>query len=276
MRLSPIILLSPGRSGSTLLQRYLNISKDIIIWGEHGGFIRGLAKTYYNFIQDNNSQKLLKKGSENTRAILKSDLTINQSIEWTNNFFNNDFLDEFRNFIINLLSKGVNPNQRWGFKEIRYGITEMEFLSLLFPQAQFIFIVRNPLDTISSMIFSWDHNNWIHNKRNNINKKILVKYCKRLFGSYESILNFINQENNYFLLIDYEFLNINPFVAVNNIFNFINVQTPDKKLIDFISNKHIGISNKRVIRDDINNFFTDTEEYKIISNTYEKFNKYMD
>lgn len=276
MRLSPIILLSPGRSGSTLLQRYLNISKDIIIWGEHGGFIRGLAKTYYNFIQDNNSQKLLKKGSENTKAILKSDLTINQSIEWTNNFSNNDFIDEFRNFIINLLSKGVNPNQRWGFKEIRYGITEMEFLRLLFPQAQFIFIVRNPLDTISSMIFSWDHNNWIHNKRNNINKKILVKYCKRLFGSYESILNFINQENNYFLLIDYEFLNINPFVAVNNIFNFINVQTPDKKLIDFISNKHIGISNKRVIRDDINNFFTDTEEYKIISNTYEKFNKYMD
>jgi len=35
-----------GRSGSTLLQRLLNVHAGLTIWGEHGGFLKGITEAY--------------------------------------------------------------------------------------------------------------------------------------------------------------------------------------------------------------------------------------
>lgn len=40
----PVFVLSAGRSGSTLLQKLLNSSQELVIWGEHMGILRHLAR----------------------------------------------------------------------------------------------------------------------------------------------------------------------------------------------------------------------------------------
>ena len=39
----PIFLFTLHRSGGTLLQRIVNAHPNVVIWGEHGGFINQLA-----------------------------------------------------------------------------------------------------------------------------------------------------------------------------------------------------------------------------------------
>ena len=43
----PILLLGSGRCGSTLLQRVLNSSPEITVWGEHAGFLTSIAQSYF-------------------------------------------------------------------------------------------------------------------------------------------------------------------------------------------------------------------------------------
>ena len=44
----PIFLLGSGRSGTTLLQKILNSADDVMIWGEHGGFLKKVANAYFH------------------------------------------------------------------------------------------------------------------------------------------------------------------------------------------------------------------------------------
>ena len=44
----PIFLLGSGRSGTTLLQKILNSADDVMIWGEHGGFLKPIARAYFD------------------------------------------------------------------------------------------------------------------------------------------------------------------------------------------------------------------------------------
>ena len=43
----PIFLLGTGRCGSTLMQKVLNSVENVMIFGEHGGFLRQIAKAYF-------------------------------------------------------------------------------------------------------------------------------------------------------------------------------------------------------------------------------------
>jgi len=51
---SPIFLLGTGRSGTTLLQRIINSAEDVIIWGEHGGFLSQVSEAYFFNIKEIN------------------------------------------------------------------------------------------------------------------------------------------------------------------------------------------------------------------------------
>lgn len=146
----PIFVLGSGRSGTTLLQRILNSGPDMMIWGEHAGFLKPIAEAYYQNLARNlsfdapcgahaNFSKL--KSPENWQA-------------WTNCYSEKSAVKEkFRGFVRSLFEPpGLEGKYHWGFKEIVYGhgCRTLDFLIELFPDARFIFVIRNPADVLAS------------------------------------------------------------------------------------------------------------------------------
>ncbi|NJO83266.1 MAG: formylglycine-generating enzyme family protein [Blastochloris sp.] len=48
----PVFIITTGRSGSTLLLRYLNCAEGLVVWGEHAGVLRELGMAYRRLIRD--------------------------------------------------------------------------------------------------------------------------------------------------------------------------------------------------------------------------------
>ena len=147
--------MAMGRSGSTLLMRLLNCSPDMVIWGEHNGFLSALGRSFHalttKFATDcmRNSQRFAEPVLHQQPIIL--DRGQRWSCEWVNIFTKADTLAAFRNLIVDLLGRRLPAGVRWGFKEIRYHGEEIEFLRTLFPRAQFILLLRNPVHVLQSI-----------------------------------------------------------------------------------------------------------------------------
>ncbi|PKO17652.1 MAG: hypothetical protein CVU39_04000 [Chloroflexi bacterium HGW-Chloroflexi-10] len=275
-QLNPIIIISPGRSGSTLLQRYLNLSDKLIIWGEHAGFISGLAQMYSDFIEDAAAQRNIISGLRNVDLIMRSQPITNRGIEWTNNFTSDVFLNGIRDFLINLFSKDVDDQQRWGFKEIRYLEKEYNFISDLFPDVQFIFLVRNPLDTLASMIAAREKDKWpsVFFSRKS-QKAIIEKYANRILERISAIYNFSKEKQN-FIIIRYEDLVKDPQEVLDYIFKFLGVATPEVQKIELISNSYLSVMEKDSIKHDINKYHRKNKVFKELSLVYENIDFFQE
>ena len=147
--------MAMGRSGSTLLMRLLNCSPDIMIWGEHNGFLSAFGRAFHaltcTFAKDcmHNSQRFVETVLNQQPIILGRGEK--WSCEWVNAFTKTDVLAAFRNLIVDLLARRVPNGVRWGFKEIRYHGEEIDFLRTLFPRAQFVLLLRNPVHVLQSI-----------------------------------------------------------------------------------------------------------------------------
>jgi hypothetical protein len=152
---NPVIIMAMGRSGSTLLMRLLNCSPDLVIWGEHNGFLTALGRAFHaltcQFATDcmHNSQRFAEPILHQQPVILSRGER--WSCEWANIFSRSDVLSAFRSLIVDLLARRVPSGVRWGFKEIRYHGEEIDFLRTLFPRAQFILLLRNPVHVLQSI-----------------------------------------------------------------------------------------------------------------------------
>lgn len=146
---SPVFVLGFHRGGTTLLQRLLNCFSDLVIWGEHSGFLRDFAKAY---------------DAIRTAAVKKVDAadyaTFNtyarRFIPWANGFDAHEFLAWQRSSVQRLFDI---PNAvRWGFKEIRYNDLEMmRYLTALYPGCRILFLTRNPEDIlVSRLLVRWE------------------------------------------------------------------------------------------------------------------------
>jgi sulfotransferase family protein len=155
----PIFLLSSGRSGSTLVQRIFNSYDDVLIWGEHGGFLQEVASAYFRLREHPSNKKFIFAPGAGLQTIPWSEIPTLKRAEnwqaWMNWFSIADVDDLFRQFVRALFTHPSAPADHiWGFKEIRYGPNDrvIEFLARLFPDAQFVFLVRNGLNTVSSQL----------------------------------------------------------------------------------------------------------------------------
>lgn len=151
----PVIVLSMGRSGSTLLMRLLNCSADIIIWGEHNGFLSPIAAAF-GALTGKFASDCFQRSSRFIEPVLKQQpIILSQgeqwSCEWANAFDKNDIVYAFRNLLLQLFARRLPNGVRWGFKEIRYSRKELEFLRALFARAQFILLLRNPVAVLQSI-----------------------------------------------------------------------------------------------------------------------------
>lgn len=161
----PIFILSAGwRSGSTLLQRMLMSSGDLLIWGEPYGQtgaianlaspLRTLTHRYPNpvFLIDRH----LPKGRK------PNDL----SNSWVANLYPEmaDLKQAHIAFFKTLFERPARERSihRWGVKEVRWDLDLAIYLQWLFPRAKFLLLYRNPYRAyLSYRRFDW-YNMWPH------------------------------------------------------------------------------------------------------------------
>ena len=150
----PVFVASMGRSGSTLLQRLLNVHPDLTIWGEHGAFLSGILDSYA-ITKDEHVEKNLLDGYEHRHAVIGelSDKAIFKP--WVSPFQPDHLADGLRRLTTDLFTAELSPEVRWGFKEIRYRQQELEPLMDLFPESHLIVLARDLPGYIGSRFFAF-------------------------------------------------------------------------------------------------------------------------
>jgi Sulfotransferase family len=152
----PVFVLTAHRSGGTALARGLNRHPDLMVWGEHAGFINKLAEL----------DEVIGHYPPLTRPLDQSQLDEHVRRDkfdpgafdpWRNPFEQADWRDWCRRFIEATFRRGLHPGQRWGFKEVRYHtLATARFLATLFPDASFVILRRElaPL-LLSNLLTPW-------------------------------------------------------------------------------------------------------------------------
>jgi len=139
---APVFLLCGGRrTGSTLLQRLLISTGEVLVWGEHGGkLVRHLGELTRDMRDWMDGYAAPREHFETFR---RSGFNA-----WIPNM--NPPLAQFEEGCRALLNQALAQPARdlgypgWGFKEVRYGRRAARFLASLYPDAAFVLLVRNP------------------------------------------------------------------------------------------------------------------------------------
>jgi hypothetical protein len=154
-RTAPVAVLSSGRSGSTLLQKLLNTHPDLVIWGEHGGVLHQLMHSWRRVSR----LEWIPEDEASGLWLLSDERPLNETrwTAWDGPFSRRDYLDALRGLLDSLFARGVPAGTRWGFKEIRYrNVQFLDFFTALYPDSQFVLLVRNPLDVCVSFASASD------------------------------------------------------------------------------------------------------------------------
>ncbi|MBU0615653.1 MAG: sulfotransferase [Nanoarchaeota archaeon] len=217
----PIFIFGVGRCGSTLLQRILNSVDNVMISGEHGGFLGHMAQGYFSVINNNDVESCLWGGEQtsNTPENLYRQLKDPHFWSaWANWFNKDDFKDIFRKSLKNFFMPACLVNHGiWGFKEVRYfyGDRVGDMIINLFPKARFIFITRNPTDVIISQMiacklpFDEALSRWISIHNN------MLQFCKRV------------PDNCYFVKLE-DMVQSSPS-SLGNLFTWLGFDLTDKQ-----------------------------------------------
>ena len=154
----PVFAFTVHRSGGTLLGRLLNCHPDLVVWGEHSGLVENLAQI--DFLLKKN-QELLRwqSGDDAWLKNFAADPVFRSSHmqPWTMPPHLEEARTHAREMIRAIFTKYLRPDQRWGFKEIRYQRPYIaEFLLALFPGARFVLLSRDVEDAaVSNILSDW-------------------------------------------------------------------------------------------------------------------------
>lgn len=270
-RMDPVFLLSPGRSGSTLLQRHLNSSDDLILWGEHGGFLKEFGRAYRKWHNNDHVQYLLQSESVHASLLLSKKPAIGVDVEWTNNFTKEDFKEYLATMIRELFTIGVPENLRWGFKEVRYKGEDIYFLRGLFPASQFVFIVRDPVHTLASMIIAfakgrdvweseWTSETYVQAK------KQLKHWSIRTGKIAKDIVTCVKNGVGY--LVKYEELVDNPYEIIGKLCGYLNISLPPIELTGLIARDVRYGMDTFIVRERLKSEFLDEKCVQDLLNVY--------
>lgn len=223
----PIFLLGSGRSGTTLLQKILNSADDVMLWGEHGGFLKEIARAYYRHTENPKvKQKIFLKNSVASDPNLDHHRLklLNTNYCWINWYGRREVIANFAGLIESFFHPPGMEKRYWGFKEIRYGGNDrvIELLAELFPNARFVFIVRNPVDVIASQIaLGWG------------GRTILGGEWKQLAEGWavknRALLEFHRANKDQSHLVRFEELISKDATAVEDLFDWLGFETSDRQ-----------------------------------------------
>lgn len=216
----PIIILSTGRAGSTLLQKLLNTHHEMVIWGEHAGILNQLM----NMSKVVSTIEWIPEKEPKGNWLLQKNRPLNEKrwTAWDGSFSKDSFHNHIKKFLDDLFNKEVPENIRWGFKEIRYcNIEVMDFISKIYPHAQFILLLRNPIDSCVSFTTANSSKELkMPSDFSSKLSKIANNQIKPTFQFFKEAIEYY-PENNQVVL--YEQLVNNPHDVLDEIARFLNL-----------------------------------------------------
>lgn len=144
----PIFILSAGwRSGSTLLQRLIMSDKSVLIWGEpygHANLIQGLSESVEAFTATWPPDDFFVESFDTKQLSTTWVANMYPSVKMLRQahiaFFEKLFAEPARGLSF----------ERWGLKEVRLTIEHARYLHWLFPNARFLFLLRDPKNAYRS------------------------------------------------------------------------------------------------------------------------------
>jgi Sulfotransferase family len=142
MAIKPIFIFSVSRSGSTLVQRVIAAHSDVATVSEPW-----ILLPYLYTLRSHGVSAEYEHGSMVT-AIEDFCRELPDEDE--------DYYAELRRFVLRLYEKAAGPEARYFLdKSPPYCLIAEEIIRL-FPEAKFVFLWRNPLSIVSSMIQTWE------------------------------------------------------------------------------------------------------------------------
>lgn len=157
----PVFVLSSSwRSGSTLLQRFITATGEVLVWGETGGALNALADALGGWEQITADSKRRFAGGlggkgEAAYAKFVSVPKAQHASQWIANLSPPyaEVVEEVRGLFEGLYAQRAQSlgYPRYGLKETRCDLDTARRLQVLFPEARFLFLVRNPFDVIQSI-----------------------------------------------------------------------------------------------------------------------------
>ena len=124
----------------------------------------------------------------------------------------------FARFIESFFYPDSLRKSHWGFKEIRYGVGDrvMEMLADLYPDARFVFIVRDPIDVLASQVAMGWSAGW---------KELAEKWAVQ----NQSILNFCHTHGDRTRLVRFEDLILKESSTIDELFAWLGFEVSDKQ-----------------------------------------------
>jgi hypothetical protein len=199
-----VLICATGRSGSTTLQRIVNIIPNSNICGENFGAVNSLLE-FYRRIKTTTFEYVpghLKPAS------YEDIISKNVKPSWYNSYNFQQTVSMIKILIASLFKNSETTNM-WGFKEIRYdngNINYIKEFKELFPQTKVIIQVR-------ANIRAQSQSSWLKNDKNAI--QYLNKLNNEMYHFYNQ-----NQTWCYFTTFEKMFNNEN----IKKIFEFIECQ----------------------------------------------------
>ena len=245
----PIFLLGTKRSGTTLLQRILNSGEDVMIWGEHRGFLSQIAEAYFLNFEDKTIIRNIPASNAPFRPQAKTRQLKNSKLwlGWHNWYSQKDVKNMFGSFISSFFIPTFRKKDLfWGFKETRYGFADrtIEMLAELYPDAKFVFIIRNPVDIVDRLKLSYlrkttglEHEtNFSQLENSDENKFSTAEAAEQWTRQNYRFVEFSAKNSQRSLIVRYEELVSQESVA-EEIMKWLNVSYSQQKILDILNMK---------------------------------------
>jgi hypothetical protein len=150
----PVFVFSAGpRSGSTLLQRLIISSREVLVWGETAGAINHVVESIR--LLDLNLRPASQGGSSGAELFKKFLDSKGSTTEWIANMQPpiSHVTSCYSNMLIQMYGAPAKSlgYSRWGIKEVRGNLLTYVILKKIFPESRFVFLVRHPLHALRSI-----------------------------------------------------------------------------------------------------------------------------
>ena len=269
----PVFILTTGRSGSTLFQKLLNTNPGLVIWGEHAGILNPLMHAYLTVQNVDWIPDDVAKGTwmlDPSRPIDPDRWTA-----WDGSFSKAGFNRSLRKFTDSLFCEHVPGQMRWGFKEIRYCDDRfIDFMLSLYPKAQFIVLMRNPVKSCVS--FATSNSKEKPEPADVLESRAQTVAKKQVKPAFAFFRRVLAQDRDEVCAIRFENLVDDPLQTMRDIESFLELDTPfENENISKIVSTDIVSQRKRTPSDvydlvsshAVNLLMEETSWYESIGNT---------
>ena len=215
-KVTPIFLLSLPRSGSTLVQRILAMQPEVATTSEPW-----ILLPFLYTLRD--------RGAYANYSHVNAVTAIEDLYgEFPNG--QEDYLQDMRNFVLNLYMKTSSYNDQKYFldKTPRYHLIVEEIMRM-FPDGKFIFLWRNPLAVVASIMHSLAEGKWI-----------LYSFNIDLFTGIENLINAYEKHSSRVCSIRYENVLTRPVVEFERVCSYLDLSFDPVSLSDFSTVKLRG------------------------------------